>query len=87
MAEHTLAVTLTAPDDTALHEVDVQVQAALAWAICTTPGATITIRCDCDHDDHPIARWTWQDLRTALAYALGYGALIVAAIGAVRGSR
>ncbi len=51
MPEHTIAVTLAAPTDEALGEVDALVQAALAWGICTTPGATITICCDCDQDD------------------------------------
>ncbi|MCK9929451.1 hypothetical protein MXD62_20085 [Frankia sp. Mgl5] len=86
MPEHTIAVTLAAPTDEALGAVDALTQAALAWAICTTPGATVKVRCDCDQDD-PIDRWTWRDLRTALTYALGYGALIVLAIGAVKGTR
>ncbi|MCK9929352.1 hypothetical protein MXD62_19570 [Frankia sp. Mgl5] len=65
MPEHTLAVTLTAPTDEALGAVDAQVQAALAWGICTTPGATVTVACDCDQTAL-VAESSTGELRTGV---------------------
>lgn len=81
MAEHTLAVTLAAPDDTALGEVDALAQAGLAWAICTTPGATVTIGALIDSDlGHAHRRTWWQRARRQLARVATAATLAVVAL-------